>query len=170
MAKNKFLLLFVLCCAVPLLFAYLVLQFGWFDRGITSNGQWQTEEVFVLEPTSEQAHWRITVLPAEQCTKLCQNAIYTVQQLYIGLGRKQQQVQPVFVSTESMSELPNSFSQRAAKQLLSAELLNHIVLVDHQGLALLRYPMPNTDAEMALTAKALRQDLLKLLNYDRTDV
>jgi hypothetical protein len=170
MAKNKFLLLFVLCCAVPLLFAYLVLQFGWFDRGITSNGQWQTEEIFVLEPTSEQAHWRITVLPTEQCTKRCQNAIYTVQQLYIGLGRKQQQVQPVLVSTEPLSVLPSSFSQQTAKQPITTALFNHIVLVDQQGLALLRYPMPNSEAEMAITAKAIRQDLLKLLNYDRTEV
>ncbi|CAM3930059.1 hypothetical protein [Rheinheimera salexigens] len=170
MAKNKFLLLFILCCAVPLLLAYLVLNFGWFDRGVTSNGQWQTEEEFVLTPSSEQAHWRIAVLPAKQCTELCQNAIYTVQQLYIGLGRKQQQVQPVLVSTESLPVLPNSFSQQAAKQNISTELLNQIVLIDHQGLALLRYPMPSTEAEMVLTAKALRQDLLKLLNYDRTDV
>ncbi|MGI5310191.1 hypothetical protein [Rheinheimera sp. WS51] len=170
MAKNKFLLLFILCCAVPLILAYLVLRMGWFESGVTSKGHWQTEEVFVLEPTAEQAHWRITVLPAKECEQLCQNAVYTVQQLFIGLGRKQQQVQPVLVTTEPMTTLPSSFNQHTAKQQLNAELANHIVLVDYQGLALLRYPMPNTEDEMVLTAKALRQDLLKLLNYDRTEV
>lgn len=170
MAKNKFLLLFVLCCLVPLVLAYLVLTLGWFDRGVTSNGQWQTDEVFLLEATTDQAHWRIAVLPAQQCEQLCQNAIYTVQQLFIGLGRKQQQVQPVLLSALPMPELPSSFMQQPSSYDISGELSNQIVLVDYQGLALLRYAMPSTEAEMILTAKALRQDLLKLLNYDRTEV
>lgn len=51
---------------------------------------------------------------------------------------------------------------------MAPELQNQIALVDYQGLVLLRYPMPASEQEMAQTAKAVRQDLLKLLNYDRT--
>ena len=52
MNKKKFLLLFVLCCALPLLAAKLVLEFGWFNRGVSSNGEWQQTEVFLLTATN----------------------------------------------------------------------------------------------------------------------
>lgn len=170
MPKKKFMSLFILCCSVPLLLAQLVLSFGWFSRGVSSEGEWQQQEVFLLPATNEQAHWRIAVLPEADCEAVCQNALFTVQQLYIGLGRKQEQVRPVLVSAEPLPHSYEGFSQQAGLPINEAGLLNHILLVDKQGLVLLRYPMPGTEQEMVTTAKAMRHDLLKLLNYDRTRV
>ena len=59
MNKKKFLLLFILCCALPLAAAKLVLEMGWFSRGASSHGQWQQTEVFLLPATTEKAHWRL---------------------------------------------------------------------------------------------------------------
>ena len=170
MNKKKFLWLFVLCCALPLLAAKLVLEFGWFNRGVSSQGQWQQNEVFLLAPTTEKAHWRIGVMPAAECASQCLGALHTVQQLYIGLGRKQAQVQPVFISAEAASGDYSTFKQQPAIAAVPKALHNKILLIDQQGLVLLSYPMPAAQADMAGTAKAIRQDLLKLLNYDRTSV
>lgn len=170
MNKKKFLWLFVLCCVLPLLAAKLVLEFGWFNRGVSSNGEWQQNEVFLLAASAEKAHWRIGVIPAAECATQCLGALHTVQQLYVGLGRKQVQVQPVFISTQPVAAEFAAFTQQPAIAVAPKNLQDKILLIDQQGLVLLSYPMPAAEADMAATARAIRQDLLKLLNYDRTSV
>ena len=170
MNKKKFLWLFVLCCVLPLLAAKLVLELGWFNRGVSSQGQWQQTEVFLLPATAEKAHWRIGVMPGAHCHEQCLGALHTVQQLYVGLGRKQVQVQPVFISDGTQIADYSAFMRQPAIAAVPPDLHNKILLIDQQGLVLLSYPMPAAKADMAITAKAIRQDLLKLLNYDRTSV
>lgn len=170
MNKKKFLLLFVLCCALPLLAAKLVLEFGWFNRGASSNGEWQQTEVFLLSKTNVKAHWRLAVAPKADCDKPCQQALFTIQQLYVGLGRKQVQVEPVLISEYSVPKDYTTFTRHTALQSVPSTLQDRILLIDQQGLVLLSYPVPLVQAEQAITAKAIRQDLLKLLNYDRTSV
>lgn len=170
MNKNKFLLLFMVCCALPLVLAKAVLEFGWFNAGVTNKGQWLEQEIYLLEEAATPPdHWRIAVV-AEQCDQVsCQQALHTVKQLYVGLGRKQQQVQPVLVGQELPADYP-MFTLLQATSAANLSLQNYIVLVDARGLALLRYPMPEQSTDMAATAKAIRADLMKLLNYDRTSV
>jgi len=168
MNKNKFLLLFILCCLLPLLAAKLVLELGWFNPGSSSKGQWLQQEIYLLDDASKRPnHWRIAVV-AEQCQQQsCLQALHTVQQLYLGLGRKQTQVQPVFVGQVLPADYPLFQLHKTAN---ASQLQNQIILVDQQGLALLSYPMPEQAEQMAVTAKAIRADLMKLLNYDRTSV
>lgn len=170
MNKKKFLLLFVLCCALPLLAAKLVLEFGWFNSGVSSNGEWQQTEIFLLTATDAKAHWRLAVAPKAECDKPCQQALFTIQQLYVGLGRKQVQVEPVLISEHGVPEDYTTVSRHSALQPVPAALQDRILLIDQQGLVLLSYPVPLVQTELAGTARAIRQDLLKLLNYDRTSV
>lgn len=170
MNKKKFLTLFVVVCGLPLLLAQMVLSFGWFNAGVASKGQWLEYEILLLQPAQDKAHWRIAVVPQADCQQLCQNALYTVQQLYIGLGRKQQQVRPVLVGGLGVPGDFEGFSITEPVNSVDPVLHNYIVLVDPKGLALLRYPMPQAEQEMAETAKRIRYDLMKLLNYDRTSV
>lgn len=171
MNKKKFLLLFVLCCVLPLAAAKLVLEMGWFNGGVSSKGNWQTSEVFLLPASAEKAHWRLAVTPAAgACGTPCLQALYTVHQLYLGLGRKQQHVQPLLLGEQMLPDEFKTFARQAATQTIPATLQGQILLIDQQGLVLLSYPQPLTETDMAPTAKAIRQDLLKLLNYDRTSV
>lgn len=159
MNKNKFMLLFVICCVLPLAAAKLVLELGWYNPGSSSKGVWLEQEIFLLDDISGQKkHWRIVLLADSPCQQQCQNALHTVRQLYIGLGRKQEQVQPVVVG--SLTE-PDTYPMFIQQQIL---------LVDQKGLVLLSYPMPELEAEMAAVARNIRYDLLKLINYDRTSV
>lgn len=169
MNKNIFLLCFVLCCGLPLLAAKVVLDQGWYQPGSSSRGQWLQQEYFLLQPAFDKPnHWRVAVV-ARQCeAQRCQKALHTVKQLYIGLGRKQTQVQPVYIGKARLIDYPMFLQQEGSE--VGGALENHIVLVDQNGLALLRYPMPEHAEEMAATAKAIRADLMKLLSYDRTSV
>ena len=169
MNKKKFLWLFVLCCTLPLLAAKVVLELGWYQSGVGSKGDWQQQEVFLLPAVTDKAHWRLAVVPAAACLQQCQQALFTVKQLYIGLGRKQEQVQPILLADSALADDFAMFSQSSAMVPVPASLQQRILLIDQQGLVLLSYAMPAKD-EMAATAKAIRADLLKLLNYDRTSV
>ncbi|MDX1676342.1 hypothetical protein [Arsukibacterium sp.] len=171
MNKNKFMLLFVLCCVLPLAAAKLVLEMGWFNPGSASRGSWLEQEIFLLDDISGQKkHWRIVMLADTACDQRCQNAMHTVKQLYIGLGRKQEQVQPVVVGTLNEPDAYPMFIQQKAATDNLGYLQQQILLVDQKGLVLLSYPMPSHQAEMADTARNIRYDLLKLINYDRTSV
>lgn len=171
MNKNKFMLLFVICCVLPLAAAKLVLEMGWFNPGSSSKGVWLEQEIFLLDDISGQKkHWRIVLLADTPCQKQCQNALHTVKQLYIGLGRKQEQVQPVVVGSLTEPDAYPMFIQQQAEINDVALLQQQILLVDQKGLVLLSYPMPELEAEMAAVARNIRYDLLKLINYDRTSV
>lgn len=169
MNKYKFVALFVVCCGLPFLAAKLVLEMGWFNAGVSNKGQWQQREVFLLDASADKAHWRLAV-PGENCQQACQQALYTVKQLYVGLGRKQQHVLPVWLAKEPTPANYPMFQQAPAIAAVPATLADKIMLIDHQGLVLLTYPMPSSEKDMAPTAKAIRYDLMKLLNYDRTSV
>lgn len=43
--KNKPLLLFVICCAIPLALAYGALKFDWLPTAITNHGEFLKQEV-----------------------------------------------------------------------------------------------------------------------------
>ncbi|MCC5852259.1 MAG: hypothetical protein JJU30_05445 [Alkalimonas sp.] len=174
MNKTKFLSIFLPICLLPLLLAKLALHFEWFEGGTASQGEWMPEEVFVLPGL--EAHekvWRLAVIPANDCTERCQQGLHTVQQLFIGLGRKQVQVQPWLLSTEPADTILQQypvFQQQPGANSSHAAVQNYIVIVDVQGLALLRYPLPNDEQLPADIARAIRSDLLKLMNYDRIRV
>ncbi|WP_019676892.1 hypothetical protein [Arsukibacterium perlucidum] len=171
MNKNKFMLLFVICCALPLAAAKLVLELGWFNPGSSSKGHWLEQEIFLLDDISGQKkHWRIVMLADTPCDQRCQNALHTVKQLYIGLGRKQEQVQPIVVGTLNEPDAYPMFVLQQAEINDVSLLQQQILLVDQKGLVLLSYPMPEQETEMADIARNIRYDLLKLLNYDRTSV
>ncbi|MEE2025442.1 MULTISPECIES: hypothetical protein [Alkalimonas] len=174
MNKTKFLSIFLPLCLLPLLLAKLALHFGWFEGGTVSKGEWLSEEIFVL-PALE-AHekvWRLAVVPAEQCKQQCEQALHTVQQLFIGLGRKQVQVQPVLLadgSAEAVLQQFPVFQRQTPAPADAVAIQNYIVIVDVQGLVLLRYPLPDADHAPADIARDIRTDLLKLMNYDRIRV
>ncbi|KKO44578.1 hypothetical protein WG68_14865 [Arsukibacterium ikkense] len=171
MNKNKFLLLFILCCVLPLAAAKVVLELGWFNPGSSSKGHWLEQEIFLLDNISGQKkHWRIVLLADATCDQQCNNALHTVKQLYIGLGRKQEQVQPVVVGRLKEPEAYPMFIQQQALAVDVSSLQQQILLVDQKGLVLLSYAMPEQEEQMAETARNIRYDLLKLLNYDRTSV
>lgn len=169
MAKNKFLLLFLLCCVVPLAAAKLVLSNGWFSSGVNSQGQWLTKEVLLLPPgKSADPHWRLVYLAPQQCLQDCMQAIDLMQKVYLALGRKQQQLALVVLTEQPISALPATLTQQqGSAQGLS---VGQLVLVENQGLALLQYPVPADTQQRLLTGKAVMADLKKLMNYDRGPV
>lgn len=170
MTSRKFFSLFLLCALVPLSAAKLSLAMGWFSHHAVNKGYWLEHEIELL-PNAEAnaAAWRLVYVAPETCAQACQQALYSLQQLYTGLGRKQLQIQPLVMAPQTPQGL-HEFSALhwLEKNILAQQLQNQIVIVNRDGLALLRYPVSEDAQQMQHIAKDIRTDLLRLMNYDRS--
>jgi hypothetical protein len=170
MTSRKFFSLFVLCALIPLAAAKLSLELGWFSQAAVNKGQWVEHDIELLpDVSSTAAAWRLVYLAPKDCAESCTQVLYSLQQLYLGLGRKQLQIQPIIMAPSKLEQLENYAALEWSPNNVSQhELHDQIVIVNRDGLALLRYPVPNAREEMRNLAQDIRTDLLRLMNYDRS--
>jgi len=177
MSSRKFFILFIACAAVPLIAAQLSLSMGWFSQSSINKGQWLQHEIQLLpdavtasDPlTDKNVHWRLVYVPAAVCDQQCEQALFTLQQLYAGMGRKQLIIKPLVIAQQQPNQLTQfpAVTWQPGKNTAN-ELQNQIVIVNQRGLALLRYPVDGNPEHMQELAKNIRTDLLRLINYDRS--
>jgi len=177
-SSRKFFVWFFICAAVPLLAAQASLSLGWFSEAGTNKGQWLQHEIQLL-PDAEHSsnsienrsdvHWHLVYVKSANCDQQCEQALFTLQQLYAGMGRKQLKVKPLIVSQQQPVQLTKFPSIKwQAESDAATELENQIVIVNQRGLVLLRYPVDSNPDHMRELAKDIRTDLLRLINYDRS--
>lgn len=175
MSSRKFLSLFLLCALVPLAAAWASLRLGWFAAAPTVNhGEWLEQELRLL-PTPERGggQWHLVYVPAAEGEPdaRAEQALLILQQLHVGLGRKQTRVQALVLATRSPVALAHyPHIEWQAAQVRDAAVQGRIVLVDPRGLALLRYAVESGPQAAQRVAGDIRSDLLRLMNYDRSGV
>lgn len=178
MTSRKFFVCFFICAAIPLLAAQASLSLGWFSQASTNKGQWLEHEILLLPHTDNliqkhsgenNMHWQLVYVEPASCAQQCEQALFTLQQLYAGFGRKQLKIQPLVIAEQRPAQL-NRFPALAwrSKNVTTIELQNQIVIVNQRGLVLLRYPVDANPDHMREIAKDIRTDLLRLINYDRS--
>ena len=167
--NKKFLLLFVLCCSLPLVTAKLALEFSWFNAGATNKGQWLEQEIQLLPASSSsRQHWHLVYVQAQQCDINCNLALYILQQIYTGLGRQQEQISILAIADQmpqALTRFPSITWQ--SPSISVSDFQDQIFIVNQQGLALLRYSVVNDPKKMLLIGKDIRTDLRRLMAYDR---
>lgn len=183
MNSRKFFILFILCAAVPLVAAKLSLSMGWFGGGGNNRGQWLQHEIQLLPDVTHSSqnnsgqdnfanasvHWHLVYVQAAVCEQQCEQALFTLQQLYAGMGRKQLTIKPLVMAPQQPAQLKQfpAISWQPEPKIAN-ELQNHIVIVNQRGLVLLRYPVADSPEHMRDLARDIRTDLLRLINYDRS--
>ncbi|MDR7088014.1 hypothetical protein [Cellvibrio fibrivorans] len=183
MSSRKFFILFIACAAVPLIAAQLSLSMGWFSQGGNNKGQWLQHEIQLLPDLTHSSqdkslqdtfadasvHWHLVYVQAAACDQECEQALFTLQQLYAGMGRKQLKIKPVVMAAQEPAQL-KQFPALGwqPEQSAATELQNQIVIVNQRGLVLLRYPVDSNPEHMRDLARDIRTDLLRLINYDRS--
>lgn len=172
MTSRKFFALFIGCALVPLVAAKASLEMGLFSQTAVNKGVWLEREIQLLPAASPlAAHWRLVYVRTSDCNYECNQALQVMQQLYIGLGRKQLNIEPLFLTAKAMPGLDQFPAIDALVDTQpQTELNNQIVIVNQRGLVLLRYPLNGDGEQMKNVAKDIRADLLRLMNYDRNDV
>lgn len=183
MNSRTFFILFIACAALPLVAAQLSLSMGWFSQGGNNKGQFLQHEIQLLPDVTHSAsdnsvqdkfanasvHWHLVYVQAAACDQECEQALFTLQQLYAGMGRKQLKIKTLVIAAQEPAQL-KQFPALGWQPEQSAvtELQNHIVIVNQRGLVLLRYPVDGNPEHMRDLARDIRTDLLRLINYDRS--
>ncbi len=178
MNSQKFFMSFIACAAVPLVAAQLSLSMGWFSQGGNNKGQWLQHEIQLLpdtfdtvqnNPADNSVHWHLVYVQATVCDQECEQALFTLQQLYAGMGRKQLKIKTLVMAAQQPVQLKQfpALSWQPEQSVVT-ELHNHIVIVNQRGLVLLRYPVDGNPEHMRDLARDIRTDLLRLINYDRS--
>lgn len=177
--SKIFLLAFFLCCSLPFVAAKLALEFSWFNAGVGSRGQWLEREIQLLPPAVKQhqplsslqelqRHWHLVYVQAQRCNSDCEFALYTMQQLYLGLAGQQEHIDLIILADkipQALSHFPAIVWQPAGESLVN--LQNQIFIVNQQGIAILRYPAVQDTQQMLQVSRDIRKDLRRLLAFDR---
>jgi len=162
--KNKPLLLFVACCAIPLLLAYSALKFDWLPSAVTNHGEFLNEEIKLKNWQNDNSkQWTIALNYSRECSASCSEQLEALNNLYIALGKNQGKVDMAVMGSPSQADLP--WKKMAQQPNLTPASL---YLIDHMGLVVLEYPYKVQPQENRLVQKGLLKDLKKLLNYSRS--
>lgn len=171
MSKSKFLSLFLLIAAVPVLVAFVLLKTGWYHAGVNNKGTWYQQEIHLLPAIeAKQAHWRLVYLRPAVCDAVCKSVEHLMKQIHAALGRKQQQLDLVVLTSERVEEQAEGPAIRYLQSSFAGLPVGSLIIVEQQGLALLHYKLPGDIQHFPLLGKDVMADLQKLFKFDRGPV
>jgi len=175
MNKQRFLSLFLLVGAVPLLAAFVLLKTGWYQSGVNNKGFWYAQEIRLLPASNpDAAHWRLVYLQPDTCDSHCQAVVHLMQQIDLALGRKQDQLDLLILAAQPAALPTVSIDTKAQIPVVQSTFAGlpagSLIIVEHQGLALLHYPLPSAVERLPLLGKDVMADLQKLMKFDRGPV
>ncbi|GAB3014491.1 hypothetical protein [Bowmanella dokdonensis] len=177
-SHKKTILLVALAFLVPVLLAKLALEQDWFNKASTNKGQLLNPplDLSVLDGTQR---WRLLYILPEDCDKACENALISINQVWMALGREQDRAEPVVIATEvsddrpaeHLQQFPNirllTSSQQVVKQVFKDVPTDGIFLVDTMNNVILKYPLQQEQQQAVLHSRDILADLRKLLKLSR---
>ncbi|MGB0495213.1 MAG: hypothetical protein ACPGJI_02570 [Kangiellaceae bacterium] len=195
--NRKTLVLLFVMFMTPVLLAYAAYFGNWLDSAggakgelIGSNSLTDIEDYDFIRADGikisgkefETLYWWIVPINPNECDDSCaQLNLFTVNQVYIGLGKEASRIRELAVLPTGFSGYENDFphaqsdytadgvkalreSQNKPTHDLEA---NYIYLVDPLGNIFMRYPFIKTEEEAPVLGKKLRKDILHLFKYSR---
>lgn len=163
----------VVMFALPAIIAKTVLSQHWYQSGVTNKGEliepMATLESLGIDNPYQETQWQLGYVVPEQCDEFCQQQIYLLGQSHIALGKYQQRVQPVLISTPSSEVLANSEYAQIKVNDGFSQVVDQFeyVIVDPLGQLVMRYPKVSKEGELVAQSKGLLADLRKLLKLSR---
>jgi len=165
---------------LPVILAKIALEAGFFNKGATNKGQ-------LLDPTvslspvykAEKAKWRLLYVLPEHCPQDCKNALYSLNQVWLALGKHMDRVEPLVLANKGQAErleLLNSEYPAIKMLQVSQQIVNNvfkdvgvdgIFIVDTLDNVILRYPLQQEQQQAVLHSREILADMRKLLKLSR---
>ena len=103
--KNKStLILMIVVFVLPVVLAYMALKFDWFNKASTNRGELLQPTIEALNLLSQsESKWHLLYIIPSDCDASCENAIYSVGQIFLATGKESDRVEKLFIATESSS-------------------------------------------------------------------
>ncbi|MDN4502993.1 hypothetical protein QX776_11320 [Alteromonadaceae bacterium BrNp21-10] len=183
MSKNnnkKSMLLVAAIFILPVILAKFALELDWFNKAATNKGELLDPvlDMSALYSTEPPQVWRILYTLPANCDDACQNAIYSVNQVWTALGKESDRAQPVIIVTEQsdaqaraqLSKLPNLTLLESDVDTVSSvfnSASQYIYIADTLQNVILRYPLHQQQQEAVLHSREILADVKKLLKLSR---
>lgn len=178
--RSKAPLLLFVAFAVPVLLAKLALDNDWFNRAATNKGT-LLETPLSLAPIQPalSPKWRILYRLPEQCDQACENAIYSLNQVWVALGKHQDRAEAMVIASpqsdgKQLSELSAhdtiallQLDEQIVNQVFNPAPVDGIFISDTLGNVILRYPLQQEQQQAVMDSRDILSDLRKLLKLSR---
>ncbi|AXR04972.1 hypothetical protein [Salinimonas sediminis] len=189
--KNKQITLLTVFAifVLPVVLAKLALDNQWFTRAATNKGELlQPVQDFSVYLVRQSPKWRLVYQLPAHCDNTCENALYSIQQVWHALGKEADRAQPTVIYTassdakaiarlkqqNSVEVLPSpprqasvTGSQIDAHRPVASSVTSAIYLVDTMNNAMLRYPVSDDRQQAIMNSRDILADVRKLLKLSR---
>ncbi|STO41875.1 hypothetical protein [Grimontia hollisae] len=173
MTGKKALILVAVIFVLPVLAAKLVLEMGWYTKGVTNNGELLVEEI-KADWLAHDGQWRLVYALPESCSSQCESALFQLNQIPVAVGRERERVASILLTPEAS---PVKEGTNVTRQKMDAAMLKTlsslpfpgqaIYLVDPLNYLILAYPVPEEKAAQVAQSKGLLSDLRKLMKLSK---
>ena len=178
--NRRRLLLVAAVFILPVILAKVALETGFFNRAATNKGELLAPGLSLSEVyQADEPKWRLLYVLPQQCEEKCENALYSLNQVWLALGKHMDRVRPVVLnSAEGQSAVATSMASYENLKMLtvSQQSLNKvfkdvgadgIFIVDTLDNIVLRYPLQQEQQQAVLHSREILADLRKLLKLSR---
>lgn len=173
-------ILLILVFALPLVLAKFALEGDWFNRGATNKGTLLPEPVELQSLLKkDKPVWRLVYIVPQHCDIKCDNALYSVNQVWQASGREKNRVEPTLITTETsnqeklaqLSTEPHwivvNTSDEYLTKVFNKQAVSGIFIADTLGNIILRYPLQVEQQQAVMKSRDILADLKKLLKLSR---
>jgi len=181
--KNSKRTMLILATAfiVPVLLAKLALEYKWFNNSATNKGELISPALDMrpLDASTAEKKWQLIYLLPADCEASCENALYSLAQVWTALGRERDRVEPLVIVTElSDQQQLDTLSEQSTIRVFTSELrlvnqvfqdtqTDGIFIGDTLSNVILRYAPQNETEQAVLHSRDILRDMKKLLKLSR---
>ncbi|MFT4993859.1 MAG: hypothetical protein ACI965_000880 [Paraglaciecola sp.] len=166
---------------VPVLLAKLALEYNWFNNAATNRGELISPALDMrpLQASAADKKWQLIYLLPADCQADCENALYSLAQVWTALGRKSDRVEALVIVTELSDKLQLktlseqsiirvfSTEQSSVKQVFEDTPTEGIFIADTLSNVILRYAPQREQEQAVLHSRDILRDMKKLLKLSR---
>ncbi|WP_414829056.1 hypothetical protein [Alteromonas sp. H39] len=178
--SKKLFIALIVVFILPVVLAKLALDNDWFNRGATNKGNLLNPVLDVSAILEAEApKWRLVYTLPENCDETCENALFSIHQVWLALGRESDRAEAVVVITESsdekavarLSETPSLHTVNASKENVNNSFKSvsgdAIFVVDTLNNAMLYYPVDGDKDTAVMESRNILADVRKLMKLSR---
>ncbi|CAD5247132.1 conserved hypothetical protein [Alteromonas sp. 38] len=175
-ASKKTLIIMVAVFVLPVILAKLALENDWFNQGATNKGA-------LLQPTIDvssllegtEPKWRLLYVLPESCDVTCENALFSINQVWLALGKESDRAQALVLFTEKsdvtaleqLSEYANVHTLSVSGVPITNLKQQSVYIVDTLNNAMLYYQIDSDRSTAVMESRSMLADIKKLLKLSR---
>jgi hypothetical protein len=179
--NKSMILIFVAVFLLPVILAKLALENGWFNQAATNKGTLiqPPMDMSSLQTSVQEPKWKLVYVLPQECDQSCENALYSIVQVWSALGKHSDRAEAVVISHANSNAL--QLEQLKTKQKVriveSSEQninlvfkdnnANGIFIADTLNNVILRYPLQNDAEQSVLDSRDILADMRKVLKLSR---